>query len=366
MTKILLILHLPPPIHGASVVGNYIKSSQEINNTFRTAYINLSTSGSLDEIGRKSAKKVFKYFSLLCKVIGQLITFKPDLCYFSPTAYGPGFYKDALVITIVKVFGVKRILHYHNKGVSYRYDRLFDNLLYINVLRRSNLILLSNRLYPEFNRYVPETSVFYCPNGIPDIPLEWRNRKAKKSGAIASILFISNLIKSKGILVLLEACAILKAKEIDFYCTIAGGDAQLSKVDVEKILVNSGLSAYISVVGPQYDEDKIDLFSRSDIFVLPTYEDIFGLVNLEAMQFSLPIVSTYEGAIPDVVEDGITGFLVPKKDPVSLAEKLEILIKDPELRDKMGAAGREKFEREFTLDRFEIRLAEILDIAAND
>jgi glycosyltransferase involved in cell wall biosynthesis len=79
------------------------------------------------------------------------------------------------------------------------------------------------------------------------------------------------------------------------------------------------------------------------------------------MQFSLPIVSTFEGGIPDVVENGVTGFLVPQKDVEALADKLEILIKSPELRKQMGAAGRKKYEEEFTLERFEGRMVEILN-----
>ncbi len=79
------------------------------------------------------------------------------------------------------------------------------------------------------------------------------------------------------------------------------------------------------------------------------------------MQHSIPIVSTFEGGIPDVVEDGITGFLVPQKDAQILAEKLELLIKDHELRIKMGVAGRSKYEKEFTLQAFESKLQRILE-----
>jgi glycosyltransferase involved in cell wall biosynthesis len=79
------------------------------------------------------------------------------------------------------------------------------------------------------------------------------------------------------------------------------------------------------------------------------------------MQFSLPVISTLEGGIPDIVEDGVTGFLVPQKNAEVLAEKLEILIKNPVLRNKMGTEGRTKFENKFTLSVFENRLKEILN-----
>jgi|SRR5690554_631972 len=91
------------------------------------------------------------------------------------------------------------------------------------------------------------------------------------------------------------------------------------------------------------------------------HNETFGLVNLEAMQFCLPVVSSFEGGIPDVVEDGVTGYLVPQKNVELLASKLEDLILDSSLRIRMGRAGRQKYLNEFTLERFETRLKQILD-----
>jgi glycosyltransferase involved in cell wall biosynthesis len=99
----------------------------------------------------------------------------------------------------------------------------------------------------------------------------------------------------------------------------------------------------------------------ADILAHPSLNDCFPLVLLEAMSLSLPVISTFEGAIPEIVDNEISGFLVPSKDPKSLAEKLEILIKEPELRRKLGAAGRLKYENEFTLKVFESRLKDILE-----
>jgi glycosyltransferase involved in cell wall biosynthesis len=90
------------------------------------------------------------------------------------------------------------------------------------------------------------------------------------------------------------------------------------------------------------------------------------LVNLEAMQFSLPIVTTFEGGIPDVVDNEVTGFLVPQKNIDILAEKLEILIQNPDLRQQMGEAGRKRYEEKFTLDKFERRMVEILGEVISD
>ncbi|HQG77905.1 MAG TPA: glycosyltransferase [Bacteroidales bacterium] len=75
---------------------------------------------------------------------------------------------------------------------------------------------------------------------------------------------------------------------------------------------------------------------------------------------SLPVVSTFEGGIPDMVDDGVTGFLAPQHDVGALAGKPEELIRNPGMHQQMGCSGREKFEKEFTLEKFENRLTVIL------
>jgi len=79
------------------------------------------------------------------------------------------------------------------------------------------------------------------------------------------------------------------------------------------------------------------------------------------MSAGLPVISTFEGGIPDIVQEGITGFLVPQRDSLALSNQLERLILDPELRFKMGNAARKEFESEFKLGHFELRLIQILD-----
>lgn len=361
MKKILFILHIPPPIHGAAVVGGYIKNSLSIGTEFESRFVNLSISDSISEIGKSPFKKVINYLSLLWKVKTQLFIFKPDICYLTPTAHGIGFYKDALIIVLSKLFSVTTVFHYHNKGVKERENKIIDNILYKSVFRKSKVILLSRHLYYDIQKYVPVSRVYYCPNGIPELlKRELRSENGKHPDTFPVILFLSHLIRSKGILVLIDACQLLKTRGIRFSCIIAGGNAELEPEEIESIIVQKNLNGSVSLTGPKLGDEKLKLFGSVDIFVHPTYNDCLPLVLLEAMQFSLPVVSTFEGAIPDLVDDTVTGFLVPQKDPKILADKLEILIKDAELRQKMGAAGRAKYEREFTLEKFERRMVEIL------
>ena len=371
--KTLMVLHYPPPIHGAAIVGEYVRTSNIINKAFNCRYLNLGTSTTVDDIGRNRLSKVLRYFLLIWHLKKQLITFRPKICYLTPNSHGAGFYKDALVILLVKLFRVKTLYHYHNKGINTRQEYFFDNILYRFTFKNSYVILLSQYLYPDIQKYVQEERVYYCANGIPEIrdkrdmiKVEERYNDIALGGSkgdskVVDILFLSHLIKSKGVLILIDACEILKSNGIGFHCTIAGGDAELTKQGVEAIVSEKGMSSFISVIGPKNGEEKADLMIITDIFVHPTFNDCFPLVLIEAMQYSIPVVSTFEGGIPDIVVDGITGFLVPPRDAAALAVKLELLIQNPEIRRAMGIAGRARYEHEFTLDQFENRLKVILE-----
>lgn len=95
---------------------------------------------------------------------------------------------------------------------------------------------------------------------------------------------------------------------------------------------------------------------------MPTYyhNECFPLVLLEAMQQGVPCIASNEGGISDIIDNGKTGFIVEKKNAGQLADKIEVLLKDPSLCQGMGQAGKKKFQAEFTIERFENRMKDIL------
>ena len=358
--KVLFILHTPPPLHGAATVGKYICESSLINSEFECKYLRLGTTTSFKERRKITARKFLRFIKLVIRAFFTSLSFRPDLVYLSITSKGMGFYKDALVVLALKLTGSKLLFHFHNKGIRTRQHIKFDDLIYNFVFRKANVILLSKHIYHDIKKYVPASRVYYCPNGIPDTINKSQNTKQKENKEPLEILFLSNLIESKGVFVLFEACKILKQKGLTYHCTYVGDAGDVNAQQFHDKVNELELTAQIEYVGKKYGEEKEEVFSNADIFVHPTFEDCFPLILLEAMQHKLPVVSTFEGGIPDIVEDGRTGFLVPQKDAVALAEKLEILIQNPTLRQKMGNAGRKKYEEEFTINKFEKNLLKII------
>lgn len=359
MKNVLFIMHFPPPVHGSSIVGQAIKDSLLINNAFRCRYINLLMSRSVNETGKTTSLKVFRFAGIWLRVLGEILKKRPDICYLALSTTGSAFYKDVMLVALLRAFGIRRVYHLHNKGVSIRQKNRMNRFFYRFVFNKANIILLSPKLYTDVEAFVPGKLTYACPNGIVDVT---RSIKvpAKKDARPVRLLFLSNLILSKGVFILLEACSILQRQGIGFECNFVGAEGDLSEAEFHRKIDEMQLSAHVNYLGKKFGDEKHAVLSEADIFVHPTSNDCFPLVLLEAMQFSLPVVSTFEGGIPDIVEDGATGFLVQPNDAATLAARLGELIDNAPLRQEMGKAGRLKYEKEFTLDIFEHRLYEIL------
>lgn len=357
---ILFILHMPPPVHGASMMGKYIHDSQVVNETFDCHYINLTTAKNLADIGKVGLRKLIQFVQLLSRIRKEVKKLKPQLVYVTPNACGGAFYKDFVVVQLLKAMGCKVVAHYHNKGVATRQNHKPDKWLYHQFFKGIQIILLAEPLYEDMQQFVKREQVLFCPNGIPESsPI---NKAPRKEG-LPHIFFLSNLLIDKGVLTLLDACKQLKEQGYVFQCDFVGGEtADMNAERFKQECIQREIADCVTYHGKKYEEEKLTFFQQADIFVLPTFNECFPLVLLEAMEQSLPCVSSAIGGTPEIVDEGKTGFLVPCRNVQPLAERIGLLLKDEALRKQLGKAGRAKFEREYTLSRFEQNIKRCLEI----
>ena len=165
------------------------------------------------------------------------------------------------------------------------------------------------------------------------------------------------LVPIKGIAYLIRAFASLRSEVPDLRLEIAGSGPE--RDDIEHEICSHDLSDCITLL--DWQTDLSSLFARWDIFVQPSLEESFGIAALEAMAAGLPVVATAVGGVPELVQDGRTGWLVPPADPGALATRLSELLLDPERMRAMGAAGRIRARETFSAERMVNSISEIYD-----
>jgi glycosyltransferase involved in cell wall biosynthesis len=171
-----------------------------------------------------------------------------------------------------------------------------------------------------------------------------------KSNDIPVILFSSRMLTTKGLLEFIEATGILKQKGLKARFALAGRTDPGNPASIPEGQIDSWKQSGL-VEWWGWQDDMPSALAKADIFCLPSYREGVPNALLEACACGLPIVTTNVPGCRDVVTDGLNGLLVPVRNAVALADALETLISNPELRHKMGMAGREIAINQFSLTR---------------
>jgi glycosyltransferase involved in cell wall biosynthesis len=177
----------------------------------------------------------------------------------------------------------------------------------------------------------------------------------KQTGDSVVVGAACRLVDIKGLAYLIQAMALLSPDFPKLRLEIAGEGPQLENLQEEARSL--GVTERIRFLG--WRRDMSTLYSNWDIFAMPSLTEAFPMAALEAMAHSLPIVATSVGGLPELVEHGRTGYLVPATDPEALASRLRTLILDADQRKEMGFAGYRRVREHFSVDRMVAQTADI-------
>jgi len=360
--KFLIIGQLPPPVHGSNVMTQvFMHSLQKLGH--HVGIVQKTFSLKQEDVGNISLSKMLRAPRIVLELFRQLLHDKPEICYYFISVGTFSLVFDALLIFILRLFRVDYVLYSHGKGLKEQEKQARVVLGFIIKQALSGALgglVLGERLKDDINSFVPNERLFILPNTIPDVKLN-KSTLTRNNDQPVQILFLSNLIPSKGPLEFVKMAGVIYRKNKNVRFVLAGssmGDAFLE--ELRECIAQEGIRNVITIPGSVYGDEKVKLFQETDIFVFPTYyeRETFGLVNLEAMQCGIPVVSTSEGAIPEVIQDGVNGFIVNPHNIDQMAERVQLLVEDETLRCTMGKAGRERYEQFYTIEAYEKRLIE--------
>ena len=363
--KILLIGPLPPPIHGVGLANKVILEQLPlINNKIKIKYINTQHPIFKDNIGKFSLSKVlfhirqYKFLRIL----------KVDIVYITPSLTFLGVLKYAPFIFFSSLLNKKMIVHIHGDYLWLEYKRISTikkQLLKTIISKFDKGIALSPLLSRNLIPFLPGKDIHVLPNFVEDfIFTSTIENKMKNNFDKLRILFLSNLMKEKGIFDLLEALLILKQRNIDFVANIAGEiDTKYEQV-INKYL--DTLEGYVSYFGVVQGKNKKELFIESNTFVFPTYYKMEGqpISLLEAMATGNILITTKHAGIPDIFTENINGYYIDKKNPQSIAEKLIWLSTNLHNQRKIAQHNYKEAQNKYRMNKFISSLNDIFKLVS--
>jgi glycosyltransferase involved in cell wall biosynthesis len=212
---------------------------------------------------------------------------------------------------------------------------------------------LKEQMIKEYN--VPEEKVHAIPIGQHDVvPFKKYERKdIKEDGNL--VLFFGRIYKYKGLECLIKAEPMITKEVPNAKIVIAGTGENFKKY--ENMMVNKDNFIVYNYRIPY--KEGAELFQRCSIVVLPYIDASQSAVVPIAYAFKKPVVVTDVGAIPEIVDDGVTGFIVPPRNPEALAEAIVKLLKDERLRKQMGESAYKKLKRDLSWDKIAEKTIEV-------
>ncbi|AUT02019.1 colanic acid biosynthesis glycosyltransferase WcaL [Nostoc sp. CENA543] len=179
-----------------------------------------------------------------------------------------------------------------------------------------------------------------------------------------SLLYVGRLAVVKGLPILLESLAISRRSHPDVLLTVVGDGPDRS--NLEQMTEKLGLSNNVKFVGYQSQTEVRQYMQQADIFIMSSFAEGVPVVLMEAMAAGVPVVATQIAGVSELVENGVSGYLVPPGDPVTLAYRIDQLFQDVQLRIAFGKAGRAKVEQEFNIHLEATRLYSVMKNALSD
>ena len=358
--KILCILHRSPPYHGAAKVGDFVSSSQKLQDKYECKFITIKSSYAIGDIGTVNLRKVYLVAELCVKLLVALFIFRPQKVYFTASVRGAALYRDLLVSTLWKVYGLFKPLevyyHYHTKGVDEFVSASDRNLKLTRFfLKDVNLLLLSSLLKKDFDKVRTYKQIKFLPNGVEDPMLdvnvgEYLKEKYDNISTVEA-LYLAHMMKEKGYWEVLELARDTKGQNIRYHFAGSWKD-EMSKNEFFAFVEEYGLENQVVYHGFVSGKQKSQLFKKAHLLLYPSKNDAFPLTLLESLSYCVSVIATNEGSIPYILDEQ-SGIIL--NDVNKLKEALEQARKQL-LNKETAMYCRQRYLDNFSLEQFEDNL----------
>lgn len=246
------------------------------------------------------------------------------------------FWRKSIFILIGKAFGKKIICHMHGGAFKDFTEKNSKKVHY--VIRHTDCLIALSESWRQYFEQEFNLKNIVVVNNIIDYP-----HFEPQPHDIPTLLFLGCINKNKGIYDLLDVIIQNKTEYNHKMKLLIGGKGEVESI--RKNIKDNNISDIVSYIGWVSGEKKIEVFNQSDIFILPSYYEGLPVSILEAMSYSMPIISTNIGGIPEIVKDGVNGYLIHPGNKEKLKQTIDILITNTGLQREMGKESQRMVRR---------------------
>lgn len=275
----------------------------------------------------------------ICRFVWNSALKQPKLVYIH-LGSNASLYRESIFIFLAKLFGKKVVTHFHAGDIDnyYPLQSGIGQAFIRRAITLSDLVIaVSNKSAEQLRTICRTVKISVLPNAI-DTSIFDRPFERNPDDGKVRLLFVGAVGKLKGERDLVATLATLRHRVPQLRVSILGYGAETLIEYCRRL----GVTDLIEHLGPVAMNERVSFFQNSDIFVLPTYAEAMPISVIEAMAAGLPTIATTVGGIPELIDDGVNGFLVPPGDIDILAAKIEILANDVDRRLKMGNMAKMK------------------------
>jgi glycosyltransferase involved in cell wall biosynthesis len=249
--KIFCPLSLPPPVYGSNISNKNVAVSPLLNEYYDMDVLRISYANNTNEMGVINIKKILLIIKYLLYILRKAFN-NYDLVYYVPAVKGIAFCRDYLLLLPLKISKKKILLHLRGKGIYERAkNNIINKIFYKSFFKNTHVICLSESLTYDIKE-VYKGAPYIVNNGIN---IEYYPPQ-KVSNDPPVILFLSNFIETKGIITLLDACRILKKRNIKFKLKLIGSPRDNIMEKIEESIHKCKLYENVISIGPKYGEEK--------------------------------------------------------------------------------------------------------------
>lgn len=351
--SICVIGQFPPPIHGLSMALQCL-----IESDLRDKY-------NFEIVDIKNNKKFIN--NLI-----RIATCRSNAYYLTIAQSKLGNIRDLVILSLIHLKKKPCIVHLHGGYYGVLQQTLSSIQRKCNQVIMGKVdigIVLSHSLKSMFMNVIHDSKIRVVFNAVEESSMMADEELQEKMNQVCEgplkLLYLSNFIPSKGYLDFIEAIKFVKdAGNTNFRAYFAGVFfEEATKNDFFETLKQYELENYVLYLGVVNGKEKADILKEAHVFVLPTYYEKEGqpISIIEAMANGMTVISTNHAAIPDMIQDNVNGFIVNKKQPKEIADKIEMIMNNRRILQKIALVNRKEVKDNYMIQRYISNLESVFE-----